>query len=60
MGIKLANKNIKALCIEKTPILKVYLGRIKVFELNTLIPSCFSNGYWIDEYEWKDNSLWGD
>ena len=29
-------------------------------EIINEILSCFSNGYWIDEYPWADNDTWVD
>lgn len=50
------------------PIIKVYRRGYLIWELKTPeeqeiikdILSCYSNGYWIDEYPWTDNTPWTD
>lgn len=38
----------------------VYRGTRLIWEKSVGDFSCFSNGYWIDEYPWVDDLLWND
>lgn len=39
-------------------ILAVYINKELIWPEE--IPSCFSNGYWMDEYPWVDDRTWTD
>jgi hypothetical protein len=41
-------------------IVKVYSGLKLVWSKITEILSCYSNGYWIDQYPWVDDAFWKD
>lgn len=58
--IKLNNKDIIDIHLGTRGIMSVYLGTKLVWNKQTKILSCFSNGYWIDEYPWVDTEIWMD
>lgn len=42
-------------------IVAVYSGlRLVWSKLGNTLLSCYSNGYWIDEYPWLDDLQWAD
>lgn len=41
-------------------ITRVYSGLKLVWSKLTEIMSCYSNGYWIDQYPWIDDAFWKD
>jgi hypothetical protein len=69
--IKSKSDNIAAMYMNGLTILSVYMRGRLIWSLdeenshhedddNKDILSCFSNGYWIDEYPWTDNTPWKD
>lgn len=56
--IRFGNKKIVAMYINGQRILSVYTQGQQIWPEE--LPSCFSNGYWIDEYPWADNTSWND
>lgn len=56
--------------VQNRPVLAIRLGRNiirRVYAKDQLfwpskldIYSCYSNGYWIDEYGWTDDTPWAD
>jgi len=58
--IQINNHDIQGVYSNSKTILAVYSGVHLVWsKINELI-SCFSNGYWIDEYPWLDDASWTD
>ena len=58
--IHVNNKDISGVYSGSKEIIAVYSGLKLVWsKINELI-SCFSNGYWIDEYPWLDDASWTD
>ena len=39
-------------------VFAIYTNGEKIWP--SIIASCFSNGYWIDEYPWIDDNEWVD
>lgn len=60
--LKLENKEIQALHINGYPVLSIYMLGQLIWppETDKTILSCYSNGYWIDEYPWIDDNTWLD
>ena len=61
--IKLGNNNkLIAMYRNGQRILAVYTQGSLMWpeEIINEILSCFSNGYWLDEYPWADNDTWVD
>ena len=61
--IRFGNKKIVAMYINGYNILSVYTQRQQIWPEEAIIDeilSCFSNGYWIDEYPWADDTPWTD
>lgn len=58
--IRFGNKKIVAMYINGQNILSVYTQEQQIWpeEVINEILSCFSNGYWIDEYPWVDEQSW--
>ena len=58
--IRFGNKKIVAMYINGQDILSVYTQEQQIWpeEVINEILSCFSNGYWIDEYPWVDEQSW--
>jgi hypothetical protein len=56
--IKISNKDLLALYYGSEPVLGIYMNGEKIWP--SIILSCFSNGYWIDEYPWTDDLPWTD
>lgn len=54
------NKNITSIFYGQKIISSVYKGTRLIWTKLKNILSCFSNGYWIDEYPWKDEYIWSD
>lgn len=56
--------------VQSKPVLAIYAGdyvitrvyaKDQLFWPSTLeIFSCYSNGYWMDEYGWTDETTWAD
>lgn len=61
--IRFGNKKIVAMYINGQSILSVYTQGQQIWPEEAIIDeilSCFSNGYWIDEYPWVDEQSWTD
>lgn len=63
--IRRGNSKIIAMYLNGQKILSVYTQGQLVWpeqgdEIIDEILSCFSNGYWIDEYPWTDEIPWTD
>lgn len=63
--IRRGNSKIIAMYLNGQKILSVYTQGQLVWpeqgeEIIDKILSCFSNGYWIDEYPWTDEIPWTD
>lgn len=58
--IRINNKDISDIHLGTRVVLSVYLGTKLVWEKLTEVLSCFSNGYWIDNYPWVDTEIWTD
>ena len=58
--IRINNKDISDIHLGTRGVLSVYLGTKLVWEKLTEVLSCFSNGYWIDNYPWVDTEIWTD
>ena len=63
--IRLGNSKVIAMYINGWKVLSVYTQGQLVWpeqedEIIDKILSCFSNGYWIDEYPWTDDTSWTD
>lgn len=54
------NKKIISMYLNGQNVLSVYTQGQLIWPEETLILSCFSNGYWIEEYPWLDNNTWID
>ena len=53
------NKGMVGVYKQKTPIVAIYINGHEVWALNVLF-SCFSAGYWLDDYPWTDDTPWTD
>lgn len=51
-------KEVLEVYIGNTSIGSIYNKEDLLFENSSQI--CFSNGYWVDEFPWDDNSYWRD
>lgn len=51
------NRNISKIYFGSRIVNAVYKGHKLVWQR---IISCFSKGYWIDEYSWTDDTSWTD
>ena len=63
MAIYKNNRLISSIYYSNRAIKSVYKGYKLIWtkdKNNQQILSCFSNGYWIDEYPWDDNLSWTD
>lgn len=63
--IRKGNSKIIAMYLNGQKVLSVYTQGQLVWpeqgdEIIDKILSCFSNGYWIDEYPWTDEIPWTD
>lgn len=58
--IQIKNRNIVDIRLGTREIMSVYLGTRLIWEKLNEILSCFSNGYWTDDYPWVDNETWTD
>lgn len=62
--IEVNNSKVVAMYINGWKVLSVYTQGQKVWSIEEEIIdellSCFSNGYWIDEYPWTDEIPWTD
>ena len=53
-----APQEVTEVYVGSQPIQAIYNGSTLLFENASKI--CFSNGYWVDEFPWDDNSYWMD
>lgn len=51
-------KEVIEVYVGNTPIAEMYNGNDLIFQ--NLAKICFTNGYWVDEFPWDDNSNWMD
>jgi len=58
--IHINNHNITGVYSGHRDIVKVFSGLKLVWSKVTEILSCYSNGYWIDQYPWIDDAFWKD
>lgn len=58
--IQINNRSIIGIHKGTREIMAVYKGTRLVWEKISSIFSCYSNGYWIDEYPWVDSEIWTD
>lgn len=58
--IHINNHEITGVYCRLNDIVKVYSGLNLVWSKITEILSCYSNGYWMDEYPWVDDNAWAD
>ena len=58
--IHINSKDISGVYSGLKEIVAVYSGLRLVWNKITEMLSCYSNGYWIDEYPWDDNLTWTD
>lgn len=61
--IKINNKTIIDIYVNNRIIKEVRKGVNLIWQkVNDIIDilCCFSNGYWIDQYPWEDNTSWKD
>ena len=59
------NTNITAIDWGNAPVIAVYYRNNVVWKpkeepIDETVLSCFSNGYWIDDYPWLDDAVWVD
>ena len=58
--IHINNRDISGVYKGSRGIAAIYKGHRLVWSKITEIISCFSNGYWVDEYPWVDDQSWTD
>lgn len=58
--IRINNRDISGIYIKSRGIAAVYLAHRLVWSKLQQAISCYSNGYWIDEYPWVDDQSWTD
>ena len=58
--IRINNRGISGVYKESRGIAAIYKGHRLVWTKIKQIISCYSNGYWIDEYPWVDEQSWTD
>lgn len=58
--IRINNRGISGIYIGSRKIAAVYHGHRLVWSKIKGVISCYSNGYWIDEYPWVDDQVWTD
>lgn len=61
--IHINNHEITGVYSGLVDISEVHKGLILVWSKSAngnLVLSCYSNGYWIDEYPWIDDQVWND
>ena len=58
--IHVNNKDVSGVYSGSKEIIAVYSGLTLVWSKINEFISCFSNGYWIDEYPWLDDASWTD
>ena len=58
--ININNREISGVYKGSREIAAIYKGHRLVWTRITEIISCYSNGYWIDDYPWIDDQVWTD
>ena len=58
--IRINNREISGVYKGSREIAAIYKGHRLVWTRITEIISCYSNGYWIDDYPWIDDQVWTD
>lgn len=58
--IYINNREISNVYKGSRGILAAYKANRLVWTRIRELLSCFSNGYWIDEYPWADDQVWTD
>lgn len=58
--IHINNRNISGVYNGSRAIIAICKGHRLVWTKIQQIISCYSNGYWIDEYPWIDEQSWTD
>lgn len=58
--IHINNHNITGVYSGLRDVVAVYSGLKLVWSKVGSLLSCYSNGYWIDEYPWTDGLQWAD
>lgn len=58
--IYINNRSISDVYRGSRAIAAIYNGHRLVWTKIRQIISCYSNGYWIDEYPWVDEQCWTD
>ena len=57
--IRINNLNISNIYVGSKSIKAVYRnGRLIWNKINNNLQSCFANGYWNDQYPWRDDLPW--
>lgn len=59
-GIFINGRRIDSIFLNGRKISFVYRKGRLIWNLEDLIKSCYSNGYWLDEYSWIDDLSWKD
>lgn len=58
MGINIGEQEVSNIFIGTSSDILVYVGQEQIWP--TLDDTTISNGFWIDEFPWDDNSYWYD
>ena len=61
MGIRINGDKIPAIFYGNIPVISIYLNKQLIWSKEEIIDeilSCYSNGYWADEYPWIDETPW--
>lgn len=58
--IHINNREISGVYRGSREIAAIYKGHRLVWTRIKEIISCYSNGYWIDDYPWIDDQVWTD
>lgn len=58
--IYVQNKPVLAIRLGEYVINRVYAKDLMFWPRILEILSCYSNGYWMDEYGWTDDTKWSD
>ena len=51
-------KEVIEVYVGNTPISEMYRKNDLIYQ--NMLQICFSNGFWVDEFPWDDNSYWMD
>lgn len=58
--IKVNTKEVVDIYVGTKNVIRKCLGAKTIWEKITEIFSCFSNGFWNDNYPWVDDEIWTD